>query len=456
MIRNIHWKKLLLLLVAVAVATLAFAQDGGVSLDTSLTQAIKTHIDSGNYALLFFFLLLGGLAINLTPCVYPMIPITLAFFSNQAGDNRAARLWLGFTYMIGIAGSYGLLGGVAATSGAAFGALFTKAWFMYSLAFVMFGLALSMFDLYQIGIPPFIAKHLKGRSGTVGALIMGLLVGVAAAPCAGPLIVAVFSIIAKLNQPVLGIMIFIMVGVGLGLPYFALAAFAQGAKALPKAGGWMKTVKAVLGFVVIGVGLTYLLVALPKNLTSGKEHLYWAYFLMIVALYFAFGERKESTRSQVAIKGLVILLCGVYVGMGLEQQKQKEFQAALGSNSQLPTKVQWIKFDQESFAKAKASGKPILVDVWADWCHVCQTIDAKVFAKPVTIKALQDIITMKIDWSTGTSEEYMDYTQELFGMPGPPYFIFMKPGGEIVDKITHLKSPEDLFNRLKKTGAKIE
>ncbi|MCH8978267.1 MAG: hypothetical protein IH945_03375 [Armatimonadetes bacterium] len=205
--------------------------------------------------------ILLGLALTLTPCVYPMIPITVTFFSNQTASGSAGRLGLGAMFTAGLALTYGVFGGIVAALGGAIGGVFRSPIFLLALAAILIGLALSMYDLYEIRLPGFIQRNLKSRSGPVGALVMGMLMGFAAAPCAGALLSAVAFDVASIGSIPLGLARFTAIGFGLGLPFMVVAASATGLKALPKSGGWLKTVKAVLGFVVLGFGFNYVLQA---------------------------------------------------------------------------------------------------------------------------------------------------------------------------------------------------
>lgn len=408
--------------------------------ERGLSALLQKSFREKNYLVLFGLLFIAGLLINLTPCVYPMIPITLGFFSNQAGDRRAARFGLGAMYMLGIAVTYGLVGGIAAGAGATFGSLFTQVWFNYALALLMIGLALSMFDVYQIGLPPFISRQLKGRSGAVGALIMGLLVGVAAAPCAGPVVVAVFSEVARLRDVPMGVLVFTAMGVGLGLPYLLLAAASSGAaKSLPKAGGWMKAVKALLGFVVLGVGLNYLIQALPRTISEPYSLHIWAAFYGLSALYLIFLDRSGTTNAIFGIKGVAVLVAGVLIGMGVQQINTPE--------GAVP-KTSWIPLTETSWAAAKASGKPIFIDATANWCAECRVIEAKVLKQPESVEALNSVVTLKIDWSTGVDPAYQKWTANTFDIKGLPHLIVAKPGGETSRVFNHLETPAELIAAL--------
>ncbi|MCK6633152.1 MAG: thioredoxin family protein [Fimbriimonadaceae bacterium] len=419
--------------------------------ESGLAALVGQSIRSGNYVVLVLVLLLIGLAINLTPCVYPMIPVTLSFFASQAPEGRSGRVWLGVMYVLGIGFTYGLAGGIAAGVGAAFGQLFTMPWFNFALGLLLIGLALSMFDLYQIRLPGFISNALGARSGAVGALIMGLLIGVAAAPCAGPLIFAVFAEAAKLKSIPLGVTMFGAVGIGLGLPYLVLASLSVGAKALPKAGGWMKTAKAVLGLLVIGFGLNYLLMAVNRSLPEFAEYWIWIAFFIGSSLYLFLFENAGATRAILAIKGVTILVLGGMAGMYYEQLqtalKEKEL-AVLGGDSGA-TRIQWIPFSDQAFEDAKASGKVIVVDGTADWCAECKVIEKNVLDKPETIVAMRDVVAIKVDWSTGVDPEYQRRTKELFGIVGLPHLVVHKPGGQQSRVFTHLSTPKELIDAIK-------
>lgn len=416
-----------------AAAAAQAAQQGGW-----LEETLQNTFSGGNLVILFLLLFLVGIAINLTPCVYPLIPITIAFFANQAGENKGQRVQLGLMYMLGIAGTYALVGGIAAATGAIFGELFTNPWMLVFLAVFMFALALSMFDVYQLGLPPALTKHLKGRSGVVGALIMGLLVGLAAAPCAGPLIAAVFTEAAKVGNPALSVGMFLAVGLGIGLPYLFLAILSSGVKALPQAGSWLKTVKAVLGLVVIGVGLSYLLQAFGNRISSETHIIVWASFFAGCGLYLLIFETNANNRLAQMLKGVTGLIAGIIAGISIAGL----FVAPSGPG------IQWEEFTMERYEQALASGQPILIDATANWCVQCHEIERDVFSRQDVVDATEGIVALKIDWSTGVSRDYIRETQERFNIAGLPHIIVQRPGGEDVAVLNAIHNPQAFIDLL--------
>jgi thiol:disulfide interchange protein DsbD len=422
--------------------------------ESRLADLFVDNFKSGNYLLVLLISIGIGLLINLTPCVYPMVPVTLSFFSGQAGDNRTARIQLGLMYMVGIAITYGLVGGIAASAGATFGTLFQAPWFNFALGIFMIVLSLSMFDLYQIGLPPTLSRQLKGRSGPVGALIMGLLVGVAAAPCAGPLIVPPFAVVAETKSLPLGLFVFGTIGLGIGIPYVFLASAAAGTKVLPRAGGWMKTLKAVLGIIVLGFGLMYVLQGLGPSLDDQARSTIWIAFFLLSGVFLVAFESSGLTRSIMAIKGLAALACGLFAGIAYQSEQERVRTQALEVAGAIAG-IGWTKFTEDAFEDYKANGKPIFIDATADWCAECKAIERNVFSKPEVIVALNKVNAMKIDWSTGVDPQYQEMTRKLFDIKGLPHFVFIKPGGEIVLVRNHLGSAQDLIDGLRLAGAEL-
>lgn len=403
-------------------------------------------LSGDNPVLTILAMVLVGLALCVTPCVYPMIPITVSYFSSQSAENRAARLGMGAMYMIGIAITYGVVGGIFASLGGAVGQLFTQPWFLFALAALMVGLGLSLFGVYEFGVPSFIGKHLKSRSGPVGALVMGLLMGFAAAPCAGALVGAVAVKVAEVGSLGYGVMVFTAIGVGLGLPFLVLASLSAGAKALPKSGGWLAAVKPILGLVVFAVGFDYLTKGL--GLRVGTPELAWAWtgFFAAGALYLLLFERKSGeSRLVFGIKGTALLVLGVLVGGALAGTQPQVASAEVG----------WVKFDEAAFEQAKASGKPIIVDGTADWCAECQVINRTVFETPEGRELLASATLLKIDWSTGVDPEYQKRTAERFNIVGLPHIVFFKPGGEEHKTVKSLHSTAELRDLLRGAGAKL-
>lgn len=400
--------------------------------------------------------LLIGIFLAATPCVYPMIPITVSYFSNQSATNPAGRFGLGALYALGIGFTYGAVGGIFAVLGGTVGELFTKPWFLLALAGLMVFLALSMFDLYEIRIPNFIAKRLKSRAGPVGAFIMGLLMGFAAAPCAGAFISALAVAVAEAGSIPLGLLTFTSVGIGIGLPFLALASLSAGsAKSLPKSGGWLKTVKAILGLVVLWLAYDYLLKGLGFRYGEPSTQMAWIVFYLGAALYLILFEKGGDNRLAVGFKASAVLALGVLAGVAFTERNHTIFERELMAAGGSVNRIAWVKFDDPAFERAKASGKPIFIDGTADWCVKCREIEQTILNTPRGITALATVETLKIDHSTGVDDEYKRKTTEQFNIRGLPHIVVLKPGGEPYMVLNEIKSIDHLEEILRGAGAEF-
>ena len=199
---------------------------------------------------------ISGLALNLTPCVYPMLSVTIALFSHETGRGEkhlGAAFGKALLYVAGMASTYSALGVSAALTGGFFGAAVQNQWVLLALALLMFALALSMFGLYEIQAPSFLLNWIgsKRRVGFIGIFLSGLFVGVFAAPCIGPPIVALLTFVGQTANPTTGFLVFFVLALGLGFPYLILGTFSGLLTKLPKSGEWLLWVKKVFGVRVI-------------------------------------------------------------------------------------------------------------------------------------------------------------------------------------------------------------
>ena len=285
------------------------------------------------------FAFLGGLAMNLTPCVLPMVPINLMII------GRSAKR--GLAYGLGIALAYGLLGVGAAVGGLAFGDIQGSPWFNAAVAAVFAGLALALFDVFFIDLSRFRSSHqVPGtkRSALLFAFFMGAMSAVLAGACVAPILISVLllttDLVAKGNR--FAIFLPFVMGVGMALPWpFAGA----GMKVLPKPGAWMKWVNRVFGVVVLGFAAYY-------------GWLAWKGFSFTGA-----GETPPPHSSQAT--GLKLINV---------------------TTSTLDSRLSTLNSE---------SAKPILVDCWATWCKNCRAMDA-VMADEKVKKALEPFEVIRV------------------------------------------------------------
>ncbi len=209
---------------------------------------LQALLEKRGILLVLLTVFLGGLALNLTPCVYPVIPLTVGFFSREAGGSTSRAFGLSALYVLGMAATYSALGVAAALSGKLFGALLQNPLVLTGIAGVLVLMALSMFGYWEIRMPSFLMNRAGARGGAAGAFGMGLFVGVVAAPCVGGFIVGLLAFVAARQDPGLGLLLFFVLSLGLGLPYLFLGAFSGSLSGSPApAPGWSRSRRSSAG-----------------------------------------------------------------------------------------------------------------------------------------------------------------------------------------------------------------
>ena len=208
----------------------------------------------------------GGMALNLTPCVYPLIPITVSYFGGQAAKGGQGRKLVahGLCYMLGLAVTNSVLGVVAALTGGLMGAMLQNPIVLAVVAAVLILFATSLFGLWELRLPRGLTQAAaKSYTGYFGSLFMGLTLGVVAAPCIGPFVLGLLTWVASMGSPWLGFLIFFTLSLGLGLPLFFLAMFSGQIEKLPRSGGWMIWVRKLMGWVLVGMAVHFIRPVLP-------------------------------------------------------------------------------------------------------------------------------------------------------------------------------------------------
>jgi thiol:disulfide interchange protein DsbD len=228
------------------------ASPRGAASGDAAYNSVAELIQSRGWVIALVAVFLGGLALNLTPCVYPMVAITVSYFGGRGGASFGRAL----VYCAGIVLTYSALGLAAALTGGLFGALLQSPAVIVGIAVLLVALALSMFGLYELQPPQFLvqkAAGLSSKAGYVGVFFLGATVGVIAAPCLAPILVALLAYVGQRGDPWVGWWLFFTLACGLGLPYAVLGAFSGMLARLPKSGHWMVWVKRAFGVVLIAV-----------------------------------------------------------------------------------------------------------------------------------------------------------------------------------------------------------
>jgi thiol:disulfide interchange protein DsbD len=378
----------------------------------------------------FVLLLLfaGGLALNLTPCVYPVIPLTVSFFGGQAKGETGRVFGLATLYVLGMATTYSTLGVAAALSGKLFGAALQSPWVLAAVAAVLVLLALSMFGLYDIRVPTALMQKTGARTGRAGAYAMGLLVGVVAAPCVGPFVLGLLAFVAARQNAFLGFLFFFVLSLGLGLPYLFLAAFSGSLTRLPRAGEWMEGVKSIFGWVLLAMAAYFLRTVLPRP--AGDWLLPAVLLIAAIALALRGVKLRPGARAATAV---VFLAAAVF------------FVPRAVPASAAPA---WQPYAEADVARA---GRPAVIDFSAAWCLPCRELDEKTFSDPRVREALERRALFKADMTRSASPEVVALSDK-YAILGVPTLVFLDAAGrERQDvRLVGFESAEDFLKRLEK------
>ncbi len=228
-------------------------------------QWLETTLGEGGLWALFLLVFGAGVLASLSPCIYPLIPITIGVFGARAATTRREGFVLSLAYVGGIAATYSGLGVLAALMGGVFGGFFQHLWVQAGIAGIFALVGIALLGVFDIRLPQGLHHRLAqaGGAGHSGAFVMGMAAGVIAVPCIGPVVAGILVYVAEQGDLLLGWSLLAVFALGMGLLFMALGTFSSLLQRLPQAGGWMEGAKAVMGAVFLGLALYYLRLVIP-------------------------------------------------------------------------------------------------------------------------------------------------------------------------------------------------
>ena len=414
------------------------------ALATRVAWSDPERAEAINYAelpLMIVFSLLGGLILNLMPCVLPVIGLKILSFAEQAGQSRAKVFALNLSYSLGLMSVFIALATMAVVLNLGWGEQFTSTWFNVAMCALVFAMALSFLGVWEIPIPGFVggetAGKLETKEGLSGAFFKGILTTILATPCSGPFLGPVFGF--TLKQPsVVTFIIFGAIGLGMSLPYLIIGAFPALVRFIPKPGAWMVTFKQIMGFFLLGT-VVFLFSFMNKDYLV-------ATFAMLIGIWLAcwWIGRTPLTAStgKRATAWIGGALSAAMIGF-----------IAFQTLAPQPTKIPWQPYSQAALQKAQSEGKTVMVDYTADWCWTCKTnlkfaINTDEVHKTVEANG---VVPLLADW-TQPNEEIKQSLQELESKSIPVLAIYPanRPGEVIV--LRDLISQSQVLDALEKAG----
>ena len=399
-------------------------------------------IEERGLLLAFVFIFIGGLALNLTPCIYPLIPITISYFGGQAGGKTSRTLLLAIFYVFGMSITYSILGTAAAMTGNLFGAALQNPWVVAFIVAVMIGLATSMFGLWEFRLPSFLTRGTgKAKRGYLGAVFMGLTVGIVAAPCIGPFVLGLLTYVGEMGKPLLGFLMFFTLAWGLGTPLLVLGTVSGNISRLPRSGDWMVWVRKVFGFILIAMGLYF-----ARHLLGDRTTAFgYVATALIAGIYLGWIDRTPAQSAGFARLKKITGIIGLAVAALLLLTPG----GALRSTGPVPG-IEWEPFTEDRLAAALEEGTPVLIDFSADWCIPCHELDHKTFSDAGVLKLSRRLITLKIDLTR--SGDYENEIKKRFNIRGVPTIIFIDSKGKEIEelRVTGFVMPAEFTSRLER------
>jgi thiol:disulfide interchange protein DsbD len=332
----------------------------------------------------FILVFLAGVLTSFTPCIFPMIPITMSVLGHDPQKNTRSENFLkSILYVLGIAVTYSVLGVIAAMTGSLFGNALSNKYVLSGMVILFILMAFGMWGFFDLQMPTFI-RHKFGSSrkskGYFGIFVIGLFAGIVASPCVGPVLVTILSYVSTTQNAFLGFGLLFTYALGLGLIFILIGMFSQFLKLLPKSGAWMNSVKFLMGFLMICMA---------------------AYYLNFIVPFSKLFDSPFAT-SPVTIE-----------------------------NS---SKLTWIPYSEDQLKKSAAENRPVMIDFFAEWCGACHELKDKTFSNPEFEQLSAGFDLIVLDATEDKPEIQKILTK--YNVKGLPTVIFLNRKGTVIKDLT--------------------
>ncbi len=380
---------------------------------------------------------LGGLALNLTPCIYPLIPITVSYFGGRGGERGGLLVFHTSLFLLGLAFTNSTLGVVAALTGSLLGSVLQHPAVLGTIAVILVGLALSFFGLWELKLPGFLTQAAsRSYSGYGGSLFMGVTLGVVAAPCIGPFVLGLLTYVASTGNPYLGFLLFFVLSIGLGLPLTILAFFSGKLDRLPRSGEWMIWIRKFFGWVLVAMA-AYLVKPLFSSHLAGM--ILFSAIILAAGVHLGFIDRTKGTSRVFGVVkksfGIGAFALAAYIVIPL---------VTTGPG------VAWQPYSEQLIQQAAKMGKPVIIDFYADWCSPCVKLDQVTFHDPQVVgEAEAGFVMLKVDL-TQKGNPLHEGLLAQYDVRGVPTVVFLdKQGRERPDlRVVNYLPPAQMLERM--------
>lgn len=423
------------------LAVFAFASTGHAQ-DTGLEATFTNALESGNWLLALGVIYVLGLLTSLTPCVYPMIAITVSIFGASQAKSKLHAAGLSTMYVLGIVLLFTPLGLVVALMLDSTADIYGSSWFWIAIAVILLALSLAMFGVYELRLPSSMQNKLAqmGGIGPKGALVLGMVGGLIATPCTGPVLGGLLVYIGTTGSVVFGAAALASFALGLGTLTWFVGTFAV---SLPKSGAWMEGVKSFFGLVLVVCALFFLInnaFAVGDSLVE-KTTIYLvggiALFILGIGLGAIHIDPHGATKGKLARKilGLIVSAVGAVA-------------VVLWFNAAPPlpdgAEIEWMTDYDAAVELAEAEGRPLLVDFGASWCQACQELERHTFSDRRVVEEGQRFVPVRIDMSPGQDVDRGNELLAQYNQRGLPLVVMHDSGGDEAERVTGFIEAEEM------------
>jgi thiol:disulfide interchange protein DsbD len=428
------------------------ASNSGVSIGLAQTGSttsggmgqIETVLRSGRLLLILPLFFLLGLGLSFTPCVLPMVPILSAIIVGEGAKvGRTRGFILSLIYALGMAIVYTALGIAAGLIGEGLSATLQNPWILGSFALLMVGLALSMFDVYQLQMPAFVQERLMTTSGQqrpgklLGVFAMGSLSALIVGPCVAAPLAGALVYISQTRDVTLGGSALFAMAAGMSVPLLLIGVSAGAL--LPRAGAWMGEVKRFFGVLMLAVALWMVTPILPPVL----QMLAWVALALGYGAYLLYATRTGWIGKAMGIAFAAVGLMEL-VGVATGGRDVLEPLGHLSSSQSPPLTFTRVKSSAElDLALRNNPGKVVMLDFYADWCVSCKEMEKLTFTAPVIRASLDRMVVLQADVTANNADDKA--LLKRFHLFGPPGILFFKQGSEMANARVIGYQPPDKF-----------
>ena len=473
------------------VLTITVTVEGGTARDDRTDMVLVTDVfdDFGNINLdaaidegFFSFVILAfsmGLLALLTPCVFPMIPITVSFFTHQGETGEGKPITNAIIYTLGIIATFSILGIILALTLGASGAnqLAANPWVNIFIAALFIYFALSLFGMYEIELPSALRQYSlkqEGRGGVMGTLFMAVTFTLTSFTCTVQF-VGLLLVAASQGQwfwPMIGMVVF---SAAFALPFFFLALFPQYLAKMPKSGAWLNSVKVVMGFLELAAAFKFIsntdLVWGWGFFSHNTVLAVWAVLMLLTGIYLL-GKIQlphDSPLASISVPRLMLstafLTFGLYLTSGLFGQKihgliysylppivESESGAVRTNGASMAEEFNWYRNLDEGLAKARATGKSVFIDFTGYTCTNCRWMEANTFTKTEVKHRFGEMILVQLYTDGGPNHrENQQYEIDRFGTAALPFYVILSPDDDVITTFPGMtRSLDDFLDFLDK------